>query len=125
MKAHVIEKTVEFEFCGRKYPLKATMNVEADIQEQLGDISSALTEGNVFRNLIKLLVILLNEAVDIHNDNHPDDQWEPVTERFVGRHITHDDAEKISNTIIEVFTGSRPETDPNDVETDDEKNEKA
>lgn len=113
MKANVVEKTVSFPFCGKTYPLKATMNVEADIQENLGNIGEALSNNKSFRNLITMLTILLNEAVDIHNDQN-EDQWEHLSERFVGRQISHDDAKHITDVIVQVFTGSRPEATDED-----------
>lgn len=115
MKSKVKERVTMFSFDGKEYPLKLTFNVIADIQDEFGDIESFLKAMDRLRNQIWLLCVLLNEAVDIHNDEH-EEQWEHFTESQVGRKINVKDIEDIANCIYQVLELSFPESDGEETE---------
>lgn len=118
MKANVIELTKPYTLNGRTYNLKATWNVEAEVQERFGSFQAVLeNKENLFKNLLSVLTILINEAVDIHNETS-EEHWEPVSEKYVGRHIDMREPVKVVHLITDVFLRSRPEAsedseDPN------------
>lgn len=111
MKANVIDLVTPFTLNGRTYNLKATWNVEAEVQERFGSVKTLLEDkDHLLQNLLSILTILINEAVDIHNDTDGE-KWQPVTEKYVGRYIDMSDPAKIIWLIAGVFGASRPETE--------------
>ena len=72
------------------------------------------------KNQIWLLCTLLNEAAEMHNENHQE-QWELLTEAQVGRKIHTDNVNEIMLCIAKVMGVSLPDGD----EKDSEKNGKA
>lgn len=57
----------------------------------VGDIRERLTGSDKpdFRaSVITMLVELINSAIDLHNEDCPADQWEPVTESWLKRRMT-------------------------------------
>lgn len=125
MKANinVIEKSVPFEFMSVTYPLKLTWNVEAEIAEKFGNVGDALDSGGSYmRNVLEILTMMINEAVDIHNEESPEDMWTHLDVRYIGRHLNHNDAERIADAVMQAIINSRPESEDEEL-TDDEKNE--
>lgn len=125
MKANinVIEKSVPFEFMGTTYPLKMTWNVLAEIAERFGSIGEALEDGGgQMRNMLEVITLLINEAVETHNEENPDDMWVKIDSRYVGRHLGSSDIKRVSDSIIETVISSNPDSE-NEELTDDEKNE--
>ena len=125
MKANinVIEKSVPFEFMGVTYPLKMTWNVLAEIAERFGSIGEALEDGGEqMRNMLEVITLLINEAVETHNEENPDDMWVKIDSRYVGRHLGSSDIKRVSDSIIETVISSNPDSE-NEELTDDEKNE--
>lgn len=127
MKANVIEKTVPFEFEGRTYDLKATFYVEAAMFDRFkGGLMEVYQGENVVVDLIYVLSLLINEAVGFHNERcAPEDRWEEIDERYLGRHLPRDSFPTMFQTIKEVFSASRPEQDEDKPLTDEEKNGQA
>lgn len=123
MKANinVIEKPVPFEFMGVTYPLKMTWNVEAEIAERFGDIGQAFDGGKSMKNMLEVLAMLINESVDIHNEISPKDMWTHLDARYIGRHLDHNDAERIAGAVTQTILNSHPESAEEEL-TDDEKN---
>lgn len=90
--------------------------------EKYGDIPLIFDGGAAMKNMMDVLAMLINEAVDIHNEENQADEWGHVEARYLGRHMDHNDAERISKAITEVVKNSRPQSDDEEL-TDDEKNE--
>lgn len=124
MNANVLERTTPYTLNGRTYYLKATWNVEAEVQDRFGSVKAVLEKKEkLFKNLLSVLTILINEAIDIHNETS-NEQWEFVTEKYVGRHIDMSDPLKILYLITDVFIRSSPESEKNRDEDFDDPNKK-
>ena len=123
MKANVLEKTVPFEFEGRTYDLKSTFYVEAMIYDRFGgDILDVFRGKNTLTNLLYVLSLLINEAVGFHNETcAPEERWEEIDDRYLGRHLQKEDLLKLSRAISDAFGISRPDSDDRPL-TDEEKN---
>ena len=119
MKCNVKEKTVPFEFDGKTYQLMLNFNIIAAIQEKYGDIDTCFNGMDKAKNQIWLLCTLLNEAAEMHNENHQE-QWDLLTETQVGRRIHTDNVNEIMVCIAKVMGISLPDGD----EKDSEKNGK-
>lgn len=119
MKCNVKEKTVPFEFDGKTYQLMLNFNIIAAIQEKYGDIDTCFNSMDKAKNQIWLLCTLLNEAAEMHNENHQE-QWDLLTETQVGRRIHTDNVNEIMVCIAKVMGISLPDGD----EKDSEKNGK-
>jgi len=93
----------------KEYGLLFNLNAIDDIQDRfdipISELSDLLSdERKSFKALRGLLTILINEALS-------DDGQEPVDERFVGRKITMDNIEDLSEAIQESFKEGLPEGD--------------
>ena len=81
-------------FAGKTYDVMFNISVVDAICEQFdcaaNDIINLIndTKGKEFRkNVVAITVTLINEAVDIHNEDYPDDQWKPITEKQIKRSL--------------------------------------
>lgn len=75
-----------------------------------------------YKHLKKIITILLNNDVEIHNEENPGDKWEFVTERYVGNRLTIDNIGIISEAMLIAFTRSFPKKHEDD---DDDPNRKS
>lgn len=121
MDANVTERPVPFTLDGRTYDLKLTFWVEAEICQRFGGVLEAMKGSDMLKNLLTILTLLINEAVDIHNDASREDPWDHLDERYVGRHLSHRDTKTIADTVSQVLQMSRPTVDEAAL-TDEEKN---
>lgn len=125
MNCNVKEKSTPFTLNGRTYDLKVTFWVEAELYERFGGgVESALKGRRALKNILVIMMLLINEAVGIHNEAAPGDPWEEIDERYIGRHLTNAGAEALLNAIMNVFQLSRPEVREDEL-TDEEKNGEA
>lgn len=118
MKCNVKEEAVPFEFDGREYPLILNFNIIAAIQDKFGDIDTCFNSMDKARNQIWLLWVLLNEAVEIHNESDQE-QWNAFTEAQVGRRINSDNVHEVAACLAKVMGVSLPDGE----ESDSPKNE--
>ncbi len=68
-----------------------------------------------FSILKYIVTALINEDVEIHND-HNEDKWKPVTEKYIGRNISLQNIGIISMAVLKAYTNSLPEPDENEIE---------
>lgn len=104
---------VVFNLDGRDLEITMSLDAIAEIQERFGDLGTALektTETGGIRTLISLLTILINDAVEEHNDTAPADHWEPYTERFIARRFGINDIGALRQLIAAVISGGLPDS---------------
>ncbi len=102
------KETVPLTLGNRTYELSLTLNCMEAIQKDfgsLGDVYDALGKLDQVKHLI---VILVNEAIDNHNDDS-DEKWSYVDERYVGRKVSADDINSLAVVISKCFGVSLPE----------------
>lgn len=109
------------ELCGKVYPLQLTFNAIDELQEKYGSVEDALKKSAGIKDLIEIIRILVCEACDIHNDDHPDDVWEKPTARKIGRMVTCDNVDEVNDALFKCFGLSLPEAE-NDKGGEEEKN---
>jgi hypothetical protein len=104
---------------GKERHLLFTVNVIDDIQEHYNlpiaeaVIKTMSKDKESFSHLRYILMVLINEDVEIHNDES-DEKWKPVTEKYVGRKITIDNAGIVAAAMFTAFTRSLPKSDEDD-----------
>lgn len=111
---------VEINFDGVDRRFLFNVNVIDELQEKFDLPIADIIKGAVGRNqknhsvLVAVVVALVNEDVEIHNDESAD-KWNPVDEKYVRRRITIDNMFKVISAIIEAFSRSLPKrTDDDD-----------
>lgn len=120
------KQPVMFRLDGRELEISMSLAAIAEIQDAYGDLGTALDktmEKDGVRVLINLLTILLNDAVEEHNDAHPADRWEPYTERQISRRFGVTDVGTLRSLIGAVISGGLPEPDVAGAEVPDEMRE--
>lgn len=89
------KKTIEYK--GKTYELVFNLNVMEIVQEEYGSIDNWTNlfeseEGDDIEPNVKDLKFglgaMLNEGIEIHNEDYPDDEWELLTDKQVGRVIS-------------------------------------
>ncbi len=113
-------RSVPFELGGRTYDLTLTLNALDEIQTEFGALENIDLEA--LGTLKRLFAILINEAVDDHNDENAE-KWEHVDERYVGRKLTIDSINDAVDVIIRVFGVSLPDAPEAEGEITDEMRE--
>ena len=101
---------VELTLGKRTYKLSLTLNAIMELQKEYGDLSSVMDKSKDLNQLLIIFRILVNEAVDNHNDDHPGDKWEHVDEKYIGRKINLANISELKGIIPAVFGVSLPET---------------
>jgi hypothetical protein len=70
-----------------------------------------------YSNLKYIVTTLVNEDVEIHNEES-EEKWKPVTENYIGRHISMDNIGIVTLTVIQAYTASLPAKESEDEEED-------
>lgn len=99
------------EYRGIEYPLVMNINVLQELQNKYGSFEAwahKVLLGNGETDLGALTfgtMAMINEGIDIHNEEHPDNKLEPLTQRQTGRMLTsvglEEAAEKVLNLVAE------------------------
>lgn len=119
----------KFEFDDKVRHLLFNVNVIDEIQEHYDeyivdvlnsmlDSKSKENQRNCYKKIAYILSVLLKEDIRLHNKNHPEDQWEEITEEYIKEEIlTNNNSGIIAMAIIKAFSGTMPqdedEDDPN------------
>lgn len=88
--------STQMEYNGRIYDVVFNISAADSVCERFdcstNDIIGLFndtSDKNFYKNAIAIIAILINEAIDIHNDDFPEDQWKPVTEKQMKRNLNH------------------------------------
>lgn len=111
------KETVEFQLGKRTYKLALTLNAINELQKMYGSLDAVFEKSQQINSLLEIFKILVNEAVDNHNDDFPNDKWEYVDERFIGRKIDITNIRNLKGILFEVFGVSLPEKKTEEDET--------
>lgn len=117
---------VLFNLDGRELEITMSLAAISEIQEAYGDLGAALdktTEKDGIRVLVNLLTILMNDAVEDHNDAYPADPWPKYTERQISKRFGVNDVNMLRDLIGAVISGGLPEPDVAGAEVPDEMRE--
>lgn len=98
---------------GRTYDIVLSFNVIDLLQERYGDISSVSEKFDDKKEFAWIVSLFINDAVDNHNEDYPNDKKERVTEKWVLLKMTAWDRD-IVNAIMKAFKFSIPESDIED-----------
>lgn len=108
--SNIKKQTVEFELGGKIYELALTLNVIEEIQRIKGDLGDALTDalGSVTA-LKEIYLLIFNDAVENHNEDHPEDRWERFTPERLGRRLNQGNIEALQLSLFDMMGVSLPE----------------
>ena len=88
--------STEVELLGRTYEISFTLDAVDEICDafkcKVRDISKMIqdNENPDFRkNMVKMLAILINSSIKLHNEDYPQDTWQEITETQIRRRLTH------------------------------------
>ena len=101
---------VELKLGNRTYELSLTLNAIIELQNIFGDLTSVTEKSRDLNQLLIIFRILVNDAVDNHNDDFPEDKWSHVDERYIGRKLNLTNLASLKGIIPAVFGVSLPET---------------
>lgn len=102
------KESVDLKLGDRTYALSLTLNAIIELQKEYEDISLVMEKAQDLNQLLIIFRILVNEAVDNHNDDFPDDQWKHVDEKYIGRKIDLSNISALKGIIPAVFGVSLP-----------------
>ena len=113
MNARVSETkktTVPFELGGVTYELAITLNVIEEIQRLKGDFSDAMTEALGDIGMLKeLFLLIFNEAVEVWNEDHPEEKRQLFTAKSLGRRLTYGHIEQLQELLFTLVGASMPD----------------
>ena len=107
---------VIFALDGHDLEMSLSLAAIAEIQEKYGELGSALERAALEKDgvgvLIGLVTIMINDAVETHNEEHPKETpWDTYTERQISRRFGIRDLGTLRKLITAVTTGSLPDAD--------------
>lgn len=100
---------IDLELGKRTYKLALTLNAIVELQNLYGDLTAVLEKSRDLKQILTIFKILINEAVDNHNDDCPDEKWGYVDEKYIGRKLNISNIKKLSGLLPAVFGVSLPE----------------
>ena len=123
-KKHLAEtrnNTVEFELGGRVYPLALTLGAIAEIQRRRGDITKAFGQAlDSFEALIDIFALIFNEAIEEHNEEHPEDRWQLFDGKRLARKLTYEDVPRLTDALLVLMGNGLPDADAKGAAVTDE-----
>lgn len=115
---------VYFALDGKELPINLSLAAISEIQEKYGDIGSAMERAALEKEgigvLIDIVTILLNDAVETHNEEHPQEPaWELYTLRQISRRFGMQDIPILRKLLMAAMTGSLPDANVQGEVTDE------
>lgn len=102
--------STQFELLGRSYDLVFTLDAVDEICAAFNcdvrGISNLLRDNkneDFSNNMLKMLVILVNSSISLHNEDNPDDEWREITEKQIRRRITQLDFSRAFDALINAY----------------------
>ena len=95
---------------GRAYEIALTLNVIDRLQDKYGSISEAFAATAKPDGFCTVLMELINDNLELHNEEHPEDLWKPLTKAYIGRNVTAHNLREINDAILAAFDASMPKT---------------
>ena len=95
---------------GRAYEIALTLNVIDRLQDKYGSISEAFAATAKPDGFCTVLMELINDNLELHNEEHPEDLWKPLTKAYIGRNVTAHNLREINHAILAAFDASMPKT---------------
>ncbi|MBQ3603950.1 MAG: hypothetical protein IJA02_08930 [Clostridia bacterium] len=113
MKARIIESDVKkntqpITIGDKTYDISFTLNVIDEIQGKYGGLNNLADVVEKTSELKWLIALLVNEAIEEHNEDYPDDIWEKVTESYIGRRIDSFNLNTVTKSIFAALGASMP-----------------
>lgn len=126
MNARIIESDVKkntqpITIGNKTYEISFTLNVIDEIQKKYGDLNALADVVEKTSEVKWLIALLVNEAIEEHNEDHPDDKWELLTESYIGRKLDVFNLKPVTSSIFAALGKSMP-ADKSIGEIDDELN---
>lgn len=102
---------VKFEISGRIYDLSCNLCVIEALQDRYVTIEKALKATQNARDMALIAKVFLDNAVDRHNEDFPNDPWEELSLEQIAKRVNF---YAIGNALSIAFQLSMP--DPDDIE---------
>lgn len=118
------DKMVHIKYKEKEYPMIFTLNCMEEIQEKYGSMEAWMNElgkknedGSKAEPSIKLLKfglgLMINEAIDIENEDRPENEKEPlVDDKTIGRIVTALGFTKTTNALTSTVVASTETGEP-------------
>ena len=113
MNSRIIESDVKkntqpITIGGKTYNISFTLNVIDEIQAKYGDLNKLADVVGKTSELKWLITVLVNEAIEEHNEDYPDEKWDMVTESYIGRRIDSFNLNSFTKAIFAALGASMP-----------------
>jgi len=99
------------------FSIKAIYEIEEFYNEPVINVLRGMlgADGKSYNYLWHTLTILLNNDVELHNIEHPDDKWEKLSDEYVGLKIlTLSNIGAVAAKVIEAFNAGMPKRQEDD-----------
>ena len=112
---------------GRTHNIVLTLSVIDELQDKYDDLNTVLESLDDFKKMTKELAeiatVFINDDVECHNEDYPNDKLEKVTSQWVCRRIALNDnktddgkilASELALVVMKAFKMSMPEVEDSD-----------
>lgn len=105
--------TVDLPIGDKVYPVHLSLDVLNSIQNEFGSLNAAIKESDKINVLVRLIYLLVDDAIFIHNEEveNDEDKWKEVSERYIAHKISVQDMNVLNPLLLECFLGSLPEAE--------------
>ena len=109
------ERAASITICDKEYELVLTTGATKQIAKRYGGLANLgdkLMKAENFENaldeLIWLIALLANQSILIHNFQHPEDKWDPLTEEAIELLTSPHELAAYKDSIMEsMFKGTK------------------
>lgn len=107
-ESEILPVYTPFIFKGRTYDLSVTLNVQNQFIKEFSNPEKLKNMTTDIDLILFQLAVIINEAVDIHNESYPDDIWERVTPNEIGRVYDRRSVKRLASVVAMCLKNSRP-----------------
>ena len=94
---------------GREYEIALTLNVIDRLQAKYGTLADAFAATATTDGFLSVLLELINDNIEFHNEEHPADPWKPLSKAKLSRFVTFRTLPRINEALFNAFDVSLPE----------------
>ena len=108
------KNTVDLPIGDKIYPVALSLATLNTIQKEFGSLNDAIEESENIDVLVRLIYLLIDDAIFIHNEEAESEEakWKTVSEEYLARKISINDMKILNPLLVECYLGSLPDSEP-------------
>lgn len=103
--------------------MSVTLNVQNQFIKEFKDPEKLKNMTTDIDLILFQVAVLINEAVDIHNESNPSEIWEYITPKEIGRVYDRRSVKRLAAVVAMCLKNSRPEQEEDETDEGEEKTE--